>query len=65
MKSRKFLLTLLILAIGVLTNHFDQLTPQLLNLLLTILGLYHTANVGQKAVEAAKQWFAQKATETP
>lgn len=54
MTSRKFIVTLLILAIGVVMAWFDHLSQALVDLLKWTGGLYFGFNVSQKAAE----WFA-------
>ena len=56
--SRKFLLALLVIAIGTAMTWFNLLTPQLVDLLKWTTGLYCGFNVTQKATE----WVADKIT---
>jgi hypothetical protein len=54
--SRKFLLTLLVVAIAVGMNWLGKLSPELVEVLKWSLGLYCGFNVTQRAAE----WIAQK-----
>lgn len=56
--SRKFLLTLLVIAIGVAMTFLNLLTPALVELLKWVSGLYMGFNVSQKAAE----WVSTKIT---
>ena len=50
-RSRKWILTLLILAIGTISNHIDTLTPQFTNLLMALAVSY---NVMQGWIDKGK-----------
>lgn len=54
--SRKWLLALLVILVGVAMSWFDKLAPQLVDLLKWTAGLYFGFNVSQKAAE----WVATK-----
>jgi len=58
--SRKFLLTLLVIAIAVVMNWFDKLSPQLVDVLKWTFGLYCGFNVTQKASEWIANLIAPK-----
>ena len=51
-QSRKFLLSLLILALGGFFNWFNHLTPEIVDLMKWVVGLYLGFNVTQKGVAA-------------
>lgn len=50
-QSRKFLLCLLILALGGVFNWLNRLTPEMVELMKWLAGLYLGFNVTQKGVE--------------
>ena len=56
--SRKFLLALLVITIGVVMTYLDMLSPQLVDLMKWVVGLYCGFNVTQKASE----WVSTKLT---
>lgn len=56
--SRKFILALLVLAVAAWANWAEMLTPQLVDVLKWVAGLYFGFNVTQKAGE----WVAAKVT---
>lgn len=58
--SRKWLLALLVVAVGVGMELAGKLSPQLVGLLQWVVGLYSGFNVTQKAAE----WVATKLTKS-
>lgn len=63
-KSRKFLLVLLVIAIGVALQLVAKLSPLLVDLLKWAMGLYFTANVGQKGKDMLAAWLQEKKAPT-
>ena len=61
LQSRKFVVTLLILALGSLFAWFGKLSPELVELFTWIGGLYLGFNVSQKASEWAVNKMGAKA----
>lgn len=59
--SRKFLLVLLVIAVGVGLQLESKLTPLIVDLLKWSLSIYCTANVGQKAKDMLAAWLEKRA----
>ncbi len=58
--SRKFLMALLVIAIGTAMNWFGKLSPELVEILKWTFGLYCGFNVSQKAAEWVATLIAPK-----